>query len=149
MLYYQSMHKNFEYKERKKHISNLIQFFFIFQFFSTFSLLGRVTLSRSSFIQTNIFRKKKTLFFFIIFNMAFFSTPFIPDMSVFFVNFQLLKNIYFFLKKMNKTLVFSIFHLLFKVKHHPTSRKKQNEKLFIFFQNLKTYFFCFDKSQIL
>ena len=33
-----------------KHISNLIQFF-IFQF----SLFGRVTLSRSSFIQTNIF----------------------------------------------------------------------------------------------
>ena len=36
-----------------------------------------------------------------------------------------------------------IFHLLFKIKHHPILRKKQNEKLFfgIFFQKFKTLFF--------
>ena len=35
--------------------------------------------------------------------------------------------------------IFIFFYLLFKIKHHPTSRKKQNEKLF--FLELKTYFF--------
>ena len=79
----------------------------------------------------------------------FYQLLFIPDMSVFFLSIFNHPKILFFLKKMNKTLVFSIFHLLFKIKHHPTSSKKQNEKLFfcIFFRNSK-YIFCFDKSQI-
>ena len=40
------------------------------------------------------------------------------------------------------------FYLLFKIKHHPTSRKKQNEKLFfVFFLELKTYFLFWQKSK--
>ena len=38
------------------------------------------------------------------------------------------------------------FYLLFKIKHHPTSRKKQNEKLFfIFFFRIENIFFVLTK----
>ena len=88
--------QQFEDKARKKHISNLIQFF-VFQFFSTFSLLGRVTLSRSSFIQTNIFCK---IFFFIIFNMVrFFVNLFYSRQNIiiiFFYQFSFDTQKYFF-----------------------------------------------------
>ena len=122
--------------------------FFIFFLISTF---GRVTLSRSSFIQQKFFCKRKQLFFYHFQHCIFLTTPFILDMSVFFfANFHsTLKNIFSifqffqFFKKMNTTLIFSIFRLLFKIKHHPILRKKQNEKLFfcIFFQKFKTHFF--------
>ena len=134
MLYHQSVHNNLKTKRERKHISNLINFF-IFQFFSTFSLLGRVTLSRSSFIQTNIFRKK-TLF----------QHLFILDMSsFFFANFQLPKNIFFWRKRIRHSFFSNFFNLLFKIKHYLTSRKKQSGKLyffvFFFLRNSKYIFF--------
>ena len=67
MLYHQSLHKNFEDKERKKHTSNLIQFF-IFQI-STFWSDHTISIILYS---TNTFHKKN-LFFFIIFKHDIFS----------------------------------------------------------------------------
>ena len=99
--------QKFEEKERKKHISNLIQFFH-FSIFSIFSLLGRVTLSRSSFIQTNIFCKRKQLFFYhfqrciIIFYNIFYSRQ---NIIIFFTSFCLtFKNIFF--EEASTTLIF-------------------------------------------
>ena len=93
-----------------------------------------------------IFHNKTSLFFFIIFNIVFFlSTPFYSIYVSFLLSiFKSRKNI--FLEKTNKTLVF--FHFLFKVKHYPTSRKKQSGKQFFvyfFFWKFKTHIFCFDK----
>ena len=70
----------------------------------------------------------------------------------FFVNFQTPKNIFFWRKRIRHSF-FLFFHLLFKVKHHPTSRKKQNEKLFLylyfFFRNWKTFFSTFSDRKII
>ena len=68
----------------------------------------------------------------------------------FFCQFSNLPKV-FFLKKTNKTLVFSIFFSssFIQSKHHPTLGKKQNENyFFVFFSEIKNTFFCFDKSQI-
>ena len=98
MLYYLSMHKNPEDKERKKHNFILNRFFYFFKF----SFFGRVTLSRSSFIQTSIFVKTS---FWSFFNMVlFFTRPFYSRQD-FFLPFSK----YFFLKKTNKTFISSFF----------------------------------------
>ena len=136
--------QKFEDMERRKHTSNLIQFFF-FNFFQHFHFQVE-----SHYLDPPLFKQtffvKKTLFF-IIFNTAFFlSTPFYSrHVSFFFANFQLPKNICFF-KKTNKKLTFSFFfYLLFKIKNHPTSRKRQNEKLYFFciFSEIEITFFLF------
>ena len=104
MLYYPSMHKNLENKKRKKHSSILNRFFYFFKF----SFFGQVTLSRSSFIQTSIFRKISSFFstwhFFyqqlFILNIPFFS--FRSTLKSIFSIFQFFQ----FFKKMNTTLIF-------------------------------------------
>ena len=110
--------QQFEDKERKKHISNLIQFFL---FFSNFHFLVE-----SHYPDHLLFKQAffvKTFFFYHFQHGIFFNTFYSWHVN-FFCQFFNYPKIYFFLKKTNETLVFSIFHLLFKVKHHPTSRKK-------------------------
>ena len=64
MLYYQSMHKNFEDKERNKHISNLIRFFHFFNFhFLVESHYPDHPLYKHFFV--------KKLLFFLFFNMVY------------------------------------------------------------------------------
>ena len=125
MIYYRSMHKrNLEEKGRKKHILILSDFSF-----SQFSLLDRVILSRSSFIQTNIFRKRKQLFFHFQ-HHHFLTTFFYSRHVIFFATFRLTLKNYFFEENEYDTHFFNFFRFLFKIKHHPISRKKQNEKPF-------------------
>ena len=73
-------------------------------------------------------------------------------MLVFFANFHLTLKKYFFKENGYDThfLIFRLFIFLFKIKYYPITRKEQNEKLFFlyFFQEFKTHFFGFDKSQI-
>ena len=131
MLYFQVCIMKLWQKER--HLSNPSS-----HIFCKFS--HRVTLSRSFFIQTSIFCKK----------FSFFNTFLFLTCHHFFLHFSLnTQNI--FLKKTNKTFIFLIFfYFLFKIKHHPTSRKKQNEELFFcIFSEIQNTFFCFDKSQVL
>ena len=119
--------QKFEDMERKKHTSNLIQFFLFFNFFQHFHFQVE-----SHYIDPPLFRQTffvKKLFFFIIFNMAFFNN----------ISFQTYQ---FFLPIFNHLKIF----FLFKIKYHPTSRKKQNEKLFIFFVfflEIENIFFLF------
>ena len=135
MLYHQSVRKNFEDKERKKHISNLIRFFH--SFFSL--LIGPHYLIHLLFKQP-FFRKKTSFFDHFQHGMFFLSTHFYSKHVIF--------SKYFFLKKTNKTFIFSIFHFLFKIKYHPISRKRQNEKsLFcLFFKNSKHFFLTSQKD---
>ena len=109
MLYYQSMHKNLEDKERKKHNSKLDRFFIFFKF----SLFGRVTLSRSSFIQTSIFRKNPFFFYHFQHGIFFLSIAFYSRHVSFFANFQSTPKMSFS-KKTNMTLIFLIFHFYSK-----------------------------------
>ena len=95
--------QNFEDKERKKHISNLIRFF---HFFNFCFLVESHYPDRLLFKQT--FFIKKLLFLSFLVRYIFYQQLFIPNMSVFFANFQSPKNI-IFLKKMNKTFIFSFF----------------------------------------
>ena len=114
-----------------KHNSNLNRFFSIF--FNFHFLFESHYLDPSLFKQT-FFCKRKLPLFLSFSTLCFFN-----------ISFQTCQ---FFLPIFNHLKIF----FLFKIKQHPTLRKKQNEKLFIyfyFFQKLKTYFFCFDKSQIL
>ena len=100
MLYHQSVHNNLKTKRERKHISNLINFF-VFQFL-IFSLLGRVTLSRSYFIQTNIFFAKRLFLFLITFNMVYFQQPFILDKTPFFWRKRIRHPFFYFIQ--NETL---------------------------------------------
>ena len=128
-----------------KHISNLIRFFIflIFYFWSG-------TLSRSSFIQTTICRKK-TFIFLIIFSAVFFLTTAFYSRHVsffFFCQFSFNTQKIFF----SEGPRFLFFRLLFKIKQHPTSRKEiEWETIFfcIFVSSkIENTSFCFDKSQI-
>ena len=136
MLHYQSMHKNFE--NRKKHISNLIWFFSNFHF-----LVESHYLDPSLFKQTVFCKRKLPLFFLSFSTLYLFLQHLISDMSVFFfANFQSPKKYIFWRKRIRHSFFRFFFHFLFKVKHHPISRKKQNEKLYFFiFQKFKTHFF--------
>ena len=118
MLYYQNMYKILKtMKEKKEHFNlNLIFHFFNFHFF------GRVTLSRSSFIQQTFFYKKTSPFFLS------FSTWYI-----FLTTFYSRQNLFFVLKKTNKTPVFSIF--LFYSKWNTILLRERN--------GMKNYFFVF------
>ena len=99
-----------------KHISNLIRFFFANFLFES-HYLDHLLFKQAFFVKN---------FFLIIFNtVIFLTTPFYSRHNIFFTISKI-----FFLKKTNKTFIFSIFHFLFKIKYHPTSRKKQNEKPF-------------------
>ena len=127
VLFPKYVQRSFEDKRQKgKHLSNLNLHLFC-KFFC------RVILSRSSFIPTSIFHKDP-FFYHFQHGIFFLSTAFYSrHVSFFFANLQSPKIYIFFLKKTNKTLVFSIIHFLFKMNYHPTSRKKQNEKLFFFY----------------
>ena len=83
------------------------------------------------------FRKNFFSFFWSFLALYFFLNSFLFQTCPFFANFHsTFKNIFFW-----KHSFFRFFYLLFKIKHHPISRKKQNEKLFfVFFQKLKTHF---------
>ena len=126
--------QNFKDKERKQHNSNLNRFF-------QFSLFGRVTLSRSSFIQQIFFVKKTSFFFWSFLTWYIFYEPLFIPTCHFFTTFHLTLN-KVFSKKTNMTFIF-----LFKIKHHSILGKKQNEKpFFVFFlQKFRTHFF--DKSE--
>ena len=99
MFYYQSMHDETLKKKRqkRKHLSNPSP-----HLFCKFS--HRVTLSRSSFIHTSIFRKNFFFFFDHFQHGIFLITAFYSKWSHFFL-FNIPK--YIFLKKMNKTLTFN------------------------------------------
>ena len=93
MLYYKIMHKNFEHKERKKHISNLIRFFFIF---SIFTFWSSHTIPIIFYSNKHFFVKKTSSFFGHFQHGIFFlSTPFYSNMS-FFSTFHLTLNKVFF-----------------------------------------------------
>ena len=139
--------KNWEKENDGKESTYLIRIYLFWKF------PCRAILSRSSFIQTSIFRKNFFLFFLSFSNMIYFFQQLLFQTSqFFFVNFQITQK--YFLKKTNKTLVFSIFflYLLFKVKHHPTSRKKTEWEtifLYFFFRNWKHIFLFWQESNFL
>ena len=76
MFYYQSMHKSFEDKERKKHISNLIRFF-------SFFLVESYYLNHLLFKQAFFVKKKLFFWSFSTWYIFFLSTPFYSNMSFF------------------------------------------------------------------
>ena len=140
MLYYQSMYKILKTRKEETHPNLKL----IFHFFSTFSLLDRVTLSRSSFVQTNIFSKKKTLSLFWLFSTWYiFSTTFIPDMSIFFLPIFNNPKVFFWRKRIKH----SFFRIFFYSKWNTIllRKKKWNEKLlfFVFFSKIQNIFFLF------
>ena len=146
MLYYQSMHKNFEDKERKKHISNLIRFF---HFFLIFTFWSSHTISIILYSNKHFFVKTFFFFFwsFSTWYIFFISNFLFQTCQFFFANFQSPKNI-IFLKKTNKTLVFSIFSSFIQNKT-PSYFKKEIEWETIFFcifQKLKTHFLFWQES---
>ena len=111
----------------------------IFLFFSTFSLLGRVTLSRSSFIQTNIFSKKNSFSFSIILNMVYFFQQLLFQTEhhhhIFFINFRLtLKNIFFEENEYDTHFL----NFLFNIPKYIFWRKWTRHSLSIFFK----FFYC-------
>ena len=130
MLYFLSMHKKTLKKNDSKENTYLIQVHIFF------------ILSRSSFIPTSIFRKN---FFFIIFNMTFFlSTPFIPDMSVFFCQFSITQKYIFFWRKRIRHSFFQFFSSFIQNKTLPYFEKETEwETIFfcIFFKKFKIHFF--------
>ena len=95
--------QNFEDKERKKHISNLIRFFiFLISTFWSSHTIPIILYSNKYFFVKN------SSFFYFIFNTVYISltTPFYSGHVIYFVTFHsTLKNI--FLKKTNKTLIFN------------------------------------------
>ena len=124
MLYHQSVHTNLKTMRERKHISNLIQFFHFSIFFNIFTFRSSHTISILLY-STHFF--VKTFFFF---KHGIFS--FNNSYLFYTCQFQHSKII----------IIFSIFRLLFKIKHHPISRKKQDEKLFfVFFSKIQNTFF--------
>ena len=141
MLYYQRMHDETLRKNNRKENTYLI---WVHIFFCKFS--HRVTLSRSFFIQTSILFVKP---FFLSFSTWYiFLATFITDMSDFFCQFSITQK-YIFLKKTNKTLVFSIFSSFIQNKT-PSFFEKETERetIFLYFSRNSKHIFCFDKSQI-
>ena len=146
MLYYQSMHKNFEDKKRKKHIYNLIDFF-------NFHFLVESHHPDHPLFEQTFFRKKNFFFFNHFQHSIFFINPFLFQHVIFFTTFHLTLN-KVFSKKMNTTFIFSTFLFLkkkIKIKNHSISGKKQNENSFfcIFFKNSKHIFYKSTKFRIL
>ena len=126
--------QKFEDRERKKHIFNLIRFFFNFHFFD------QVTLSRSSFIQTNIFCKK--LFFSIIFNTAYFNNNFLFQMESFFL-FNIPK--YIFFEENEQDVHFQFFNFLLQIKYHLIFLQRNKVENFFFFCIFFWEFNCSNK----
>ena len=119
---------------REKHISNLIRFF-IANFLVELYYLNHLLFKQAFFIKTS----------FWLFSTRYISFKqhiFILDRT-FFYPFQ---KYFFFGRKRTRHLFFAF---LFKIKHYPITRKKQNEKpFFLYFSEIQNTFFCFDKSQI-
>ena len=134
MLYYQSMHKNFEDKERKKHISNLIRFFYSFFLNFHFSVESHY-LDHPLFEQT-FFRKKLLLFFYHFQHGIFFlTTPFYSRQNTF--SFDIQQS--FFEENEYDIHFFNFFFFFFKTKHHSISGKKQSEKPFFFILSFRNF----------
>ena len=133
------MIKLWKKRQKRKHLSNLSP-----HLFCKFS--HRVILSRSSFIQTSIFRKNFSFFFGHFQHGIFFINSFYSRYVKFFVNFQITKSI--FLKKANNTLVFSIFSSFIQSKT-PSYFEKETEWetiFFLFFKNSKHIFLFWQES---
>ena len=136
MIYYQSVHKNFEDKKKKKRISNLICFFSIFQI----SLFGRITLSRSFFIQINIF-EKKLLLFLIVFKHR-------TSSSQFFLPIFVWHSKYFFEKNEYDTHLFNFSFFIQNKLSSYFEKEKERKSFFCIFSEIKnTFFVLTSKSQ--
>ena len=128
--------QKFEDMERKKHTSNLIQFFYFFQ--SSFFWLGHTI--PIILYSTNIFCKKTSLFFIIFNTIYFFNNSYLfQTCQIFSILIQHSK--IFFRRKRIRHLFFRFF-ILFKIKRYPIARKKWNVKLFfvVFFSEIQKTF---------
>ena len=136
-----------------KCIFNLIRFLFLFFWFFFISTFGRVTLSRSSFIQQIYFFLQKKTTFFHFQHYIFFNTFYSRHVSFFFANFHLITQKMFFFSKENGCDThfsdFSSFHFFYSSKTLSYYEKGTEWKtIFLyFFQEFETHFFDFDKSQ--
>ena len=137
MLYHWSVHNKLKTKKERKHISILIRFFHFSIFFLTFSLLGRVILSRSSFIQTSIFVKTS---FWSFFNMVhFFTSHFYSRQDThFFYRFQ-----FFNFFEENE---WDIHFLIFLFKNKLSYYEKGTEWKPFFFKDSKHIFWFWQES---